>query len=319
MAVEWRGVDPATDLDAWAEALAAIEAVDRTGEVLGRADLEEQVGLSYFDPMLDARLAWDDGLVVAWGTVVCLPNARQRRVDLAGAVVPGRRGHGLGTALIAWQVERGQEIAAARDSSLPAWLELTAALGDQARAELFGAFEFIPRRYFHEMRRSLQVAGPAVDLGPGFRLVPFEGALDERTRRAHNEAFLDHVGSSELDPETWRTWVTGERGFRADCSFLALTGDEIVGYVLCGVHPDDWRALGFTEGWVHHLGVRRPFRGRGVASALLAACTAAFAADGLDFAALEVDAENPTGARALYERAGFERTKTRVLWARDLD
>ncbi len=184
MAVEWQAPGPG-DLDAWVAALSAIETVDRTGEVLGPDELEAQAGLSYFDPERDARLGWLDGRVVAWGTVVCIPNPRQRRVDLAGAVVPEHRGCGLGTALVRWQVARGREVVAERAGATPAWLELSASVADGPRTELFRAFGFVPLRYYHEMRRPLADAWPDVaatpDLGPDLVLVPFDPARDEQT------------------------------------------------------------------------------------------------------------------------------------------
>jgi ribosomal protein S18 acetylase RimI-like enzyme len=44
----------------------------------------------------------------------------------------------------------------------------------------------------------------------------------------------------------------------------------------------------------------------------------AFERDGLEFAALDVDAENPTAALALYQAMGYERDRSRVAWARQL-
>ncbi len=314
MEVEWQAPGPG-DLDAWTGALAAIEAVDRTGEVVGRDELEAQARLSYFEPQRDARLGWLDGRVVAWGTVVGIPNPRQRRVDLVGAVVPELRGCGLGTALVRWQVARGREVVAERGGVTTAWLELSAAVSDGPRTELFRAFGFAPLRYYHEMRRRLADPWREIGLPPDLALVPFDRVRDEQTRVAHNEAFLDHFAATELDAETWQTWVTGDRHFGADSSFLVLAGREIAGYSLTGIHPEDWEGLGFREGWIHQLGVRRPWRGRGLAKALLQASATAFAAAGLEYAALDVDADSPTGAVRLYEGLGFRPTKTRVAWS----
>ena len=51
--------------------------------------------------------------------------------------------------------------------------------------------------------------------------------------------------------------------------------------------------------------MRRPWRGRGLATALLVRGMIAFRAAGMDAASLGVDTENPTGAVGLYERVGF--------------
>ena len=318
MDVEWTGARD-EDLDAWVEALAAIEAFDRTGEVLGRVDLEDELGLSYVDPGADVRLGWRDGRIVAWGTVVCIPSSHQRRVHIAGAVVPDFRSHGIGTELAAWLVARGAEVAEAQPTDSPGWLEFSASQGDAPRERLFASFGFAPLRYYFEMRRPLaEVAGSERTLPAPLRIVPYDFADDAAVRNAHNEAFRDHFAAIEFDVETWHRWITGGHGFRADCSFLVFDGDEIAGYVLNSIHPDDWPGLGFTEGWTHQLGVRRPWRNRGIASVLLGLSAQAFAAEGLDFAALDVDAENPTGARGLYEAHGYRRDKTRVAWSLDL-
>lgn len=316
--VDWRSVSD-SDLDAWVDALALIESFDRTGEVLDRSDLEDEIGMSTFDPARDGRLGWIDGKVVAWGTVACLPGTRQRRVLTSGSVVPAHRGSGLGSELLAWQVERGTEVVRARGGDTPAWLEVSATDGDLARESLFRDHGFSRLRYYFEMRRPLSgyAATPRAVPSP-LRMVPFDRDLDDAVRDAHNEAFLDHFAASELDDESWRIWVTGD-DFRADLSYVVLDGDDVAGYVLNSLHPDDWPSLGFTEGWTHQLGVRRPWRHRGVASALLDATAAALAGAAIDFAALDVDADNPTGALGLYESNGYRREKTRVSWSRSVD
>jgi mycothiol synthase len=313
-AVRWTGIAEA-DLDAWVEALAVIEEFDRTGEVLDRGDLEDEIGMSTFDPDRDGRLGWVDGAVVAWATVTALPGARQRRVITTGAVVPAHRRTGLGRELMTWLVTRGEEVAATRGDA-PGWLEAAATDGDLARESLFREFGFAPLRYYFEMRRPLAEPGVTTrSVPPPLRMVPFDRAFDDAVRVAHNEAFLDHFASSELDEESWRVWVTGG-DFRPDLSFVVLDGDEVAGYVLNSLHPDDWPGLGFSEGWTHQLGVRRPWRHRGVANALLDATARAFAGAGVDYAALDVDADNPTGALGLYESNGYRRDKTRISWSR---
>jgi GNAT superfamily N-acetyltransferase len=317
-AVEWRAAGE-RDLDAWVEALAEIEAVDRTGAIVLRVDLEEQLSLSYVNAAEDTRLGWAGGRVVAWGAVYCIPNDRQWRVNLAGAVVPAWRGQGLGTELVDWQVGHGRTVARRRAAGVPAWLELGASDGDHTRADLFAAFGFTPLRYYPEMRRPLTAPITSPTVPDGLALVPFTAERDADVRVAHNEAFRDHFAGTAFDTETWRSWVTGDHSFRGDISFLVLDGEEIAGYALNYVYPHEWDALGFREGWTHQLGVRRAWRGRGLAKVLLAATAAAFRAEGLEYAALEVDADSLTGAFALYEHEGYVRGKTHVNWWLPLD
>src|SRR3954453_5855780 len=139
MGVLWTGASE-EHLDAWVVALAEIEGVDRTGETLGRVDLEDELALSYVDADEDVRLGWDGGRVVAWGTVVCVPNLHQRRVQITGSVVPDRRGEGIGTELVTWLIDRGTAVVAAQPTDAPGWLELGATEGPVALQCLFEAF-----------------------------------------------------------------------------------------------------------------------------------------------------------------------------------
>jgi mycothiol synthase len=60
-----------------------------------------------------------------------------------------------------------------------------------------------------------------------------------------------------------------------------------------------------TYGWVGILGVRPPWRRRGIALALLLHSFAVFRERGCTRVGLGVDAESTTGALELYERAGM--------------
>ena len=256
---------------------------------------------------------------------MCIPNAHQRRVQIAGAGRARRvAGEGIGTELR----RRGSSRAAPRsrgaqptDARRAGWSSARRRVTG-AREELFAAFGFAPLRYYFEMRRPLG-ATRAVDRGP--LRAPLRRRARTTSRTTTPRAPRTTRRSATTSPPTSSTTRRGTGGSRAargsgaDCSFLVLDGDEIAGYVLNSIHPDDWPGLGFTEGWTHQLGVRRPWRGRGVATVLLDLSAAAFAAEGLDFAALDVDAENPTGALGLYESQGYRRDKTRVAWSLPVD
>ena len=71
-----------------------------------------------------------------------------------------------------------------------------------------------------------------------------------------------------------------------------------------------------TVGWVGSLAVRRPWRRRGLGEALLRDAFVRFAERGKRSAGLGVDAENTTGAVALYERVGMHVVRRSDTWER---
>jgi ribosomal protein S18 acetylase RimI-like enzyme len=86
---------------------------------------------------------------------------------------------------------------------------------------------------------------------------------------------------------------------------VAWAGDEVAGLVLPMIFPANNEASGIRRGWLDRVSVRRPWRRRGVAAALMAAALEALRERGMEVASLGVDADNPSGALGLYERLGF--------------
>ncbi len=79
----------------------------------------------------------------------------------------------------------------------------------------------------------------------------------------------------------------------------------MVGLNLTAVDAEANAQTGRLDGWVEELGVRRPWRRRGVGYGLLVAGALALRGAGVTAAMLGVDGESLTGANRLYERAGF--------------
>jgi ribosomal protein S18 acetylase RimI-like enzyme len=152
---------------------------------------------------------------------------------------------------------------------------------------------------------------------PGVELVPFTPDRDDEVRRAHNAAFTEHHGSSERDPDTWRSLFTGQRAFRPDLSVLALQNGVLQGYVLSYVYEADTLATGQRRADLGQIGVLPDARGRGLATAVIAAALRAAADNDCAGASLQVDSDNVTGALRLYEKLGFTTSRTQVSWSID--
>jgi ribosomal protein S18 acetylase RimI-like enzyme len=137
---------------------------------------------------------------------------------------------------------------------------------------------------------------------------------EQATFEAQEEAFRDTWDYEPQSIEQWREFVLKGRGFDPGLWSLACDGEEIAG--LCLAFPQQG---GDTRlGWIAILGVRRPWRRRGLGEALLRDAFRALHGRGLRRIGLGVDAESPTGATRLYERVGMRVAVRFDSWAKQL-
>lgn len=302
----WRPLTPG-DAPALERAVEAVRVADRGQEVRTRDDLVREL----MDPRAPAAtntlgLVLRDGSLAGWAIVHERPQADlARRVFLDGGTHPTVRGRGIGTQLVGWAIARGEETLSAQPADLPQFLEAFRDVTSTGAVALYVAHGFAAVRQYMNMRRDLTSALPAEPAVAGVRIVPYETADGEAVRLAHNDAFADHWSSDPVSSDDWERDFVGDPHFRADLSFVAFAGDEVAGYSVNYCSEADWAAGDVRDAWIGQLGVRRAWRGRGLATALVVRSMATFRAAGMDAASLGVDTENPTGAVALYERVGF--------------
>ncbi|HET7387008.1 MAG TPA: GNAT family N-acetyltransferase [Nocardioidaceae bacterium] len=133
-------------------------------------------------------------------------------------------------------------------------------------------------------------------------------------------AFADHFNSHEESFDEFVFRLREDPGHRWDHWWIAeiVDGDEpepagtLVGAVTEGSEGQP------NGSYVEYLGVRQNARGRGVAKSLLRTIIADAASRGRDRVGLEVDADSPTGADALYVAMGFETKYVTESWHRDV-
>lgn len=258
-----------------------------------------------------------DGTLAAYGTVHMRSLATRRRAaHQDGTVRPDLRRRGLGTAVMRWTEARARERLAGFADGLPRVLEAWSNQRWEGHRALFGAQGYRPIRYYDDMRRPLAEPIPEAALPTGLHFELWTPELDEAFRQAHNESFVDHWGSEPLSAEAWGHQFIGSPYFRPDLTHGVFEGVELVGYCMSYHSPDDTQVTGRAEGWLGQIGVRRAWRSRGVATSVMCHVMRAMSAAGLDYASLDVDSENPSGAVGLYTRLGFRTDERWVRWAK---
>ncbi|MEP7357582.1 MAG: GNAT family N-acetyltransferase, partial [Anaerolineales bacterium] len=80
--------------------------------------------------------------------------------------------------------------------------------------------------------------------------------------------------------------------------------------------PTAEERLGRGRGWVNQIFVLKPWRGQGLGRALLRAALLRARELGHSSVSLNVDADNATGAVALYTGLGFEISARRTMFER---
>jgi mycothiol synthase len=300
------------DVAALAELIAASNVADQvdyapTPEGL-RVDLEHRPNI---DLARDILLCEIDGRLVA-----AIDHGVRERTSavthhLECWVRPDQRRRGIGRALLRWGEARARDVAATWSGDTP-----HAAVGwpDEhvtGAVKLFESEGYEIVRYGFLMVRPLDEPIRDAPLPSGLEIRPVREEDHRRIWDADVEAFRDHWEAAVRTEEDYTAWFATPE---LDTSLwrVAWDGDEVAGSVMNFVFPEENERLGVARGWLQHVSVRRPWRRRGLAAALIAESLRALRDRGLAEAALGVDAENTTGALRLYESLGFRRHRTGV-------
>ena len=201
----------------------------------------------------------------------------------------------------------------ARAGGAPAFLRADVPAADEDVRSALERAGYRVVRYSSRMVGELDGELPAPEWPAGVTLVPFRQERDEqRVFEVQQETFGDMWEFQPQPIEEWREWMFGER-HDPELWFLAEADGELAGVALCRTSdPGDP-----DMGWISVLGVRRPWRRRGLALALLRHTFREFRARGRRRVGLGVDAESETGAVQLYERAGMRATRRYETWEKD--
>ncbi|HJS20505.1 MAG TPA: GNAT family N-acetyltransferase [Anaerolineales bacterium] len=232
-------------------------------------------------------------------------------LGMDGYVHPDFKGRGIGTSLLRAVEKRALEELSLAEPDVRVSLRSTIDNRDPDSHDLHRNEGYQPLRYHWRMEITLDGPPAEPDLPEGIELRPFiKGQHDIAVWQAQNESFRDHWGSHDVTFEEWRRSRFDDPQFDPSLWKIAWDGAEVA-----GVSLNRYR-MGI--GWIRTLGVRRPWRKRGLGEALLQHSFAEFYRRGTRTIGLGVDAQNPTGATRLYQKAGMFAASEYVTYEKEL-
>jgi ribosomal protein S18 acetylase RimI-like enzyme len=245
------------------------------------------------DPIAYARVGWypeSEGDCIYYGL---------------GWVHPGWRRQGIGTAVLKQNERRIREIAAGHPEGAAKFFQNEYSDKQPGVKALMKANGYREVRWGYEMSRSMDDPLPEAPLPEGLEVRP--ATCEEHFRaifQAENEAFRDHWGHVEATEESYQRWRT-QPLFEPELWKVAWDGAQVAGMVLNFLNRDENAEFNRKRGYTENISVRRPYRRRGLARALLVQSIRMFREMGLEETALGVDTQNPNQALRLYESVGY--------------
>jgi len=265
------------------------------------AEVHDDVGRAR-EKVTEYRIALDGDRVV--GHVgLWAPEEPRERVFFGPRTLPReRRLYGV---LVEWAEGRAHELSGQGRAQVSAEAD-----DEELRAELESrGYELV--RWFFEMEIDLEDDPPPPAWPEAISVRTFEPGDARAVYEADVEAFADHWEPLDAGFDEWGEYFLSSWNFDPRLWFLAEEDGELAGFSLCA-------RRGGATGYVSVLAVRRPWRRRGLGTALLLHSFRELRRHGCPQAALSVDGDNMTGAVRLYERAGMHVAQRTAMYWKDL-
>jgi mycothiol synthase len=248
-----------------------------------------------------------DGTIAGYADMI---NRSFVTISVYGYVHPDFRGLGIGTYLISWGETWTRERMPNAPEDVRVVVQHYINRTNETAQRLLESLDYAPVRGVYVMETELHEAPPQPHWPTGISVRTFIPDQDERPLfEAVEDAFRDMWGRPRGTLERF-VGMTERQSFDPGLWFLAMDGDEIAGVTLCKTLAG--------EGWVDVVGVRRPWRNRGLGLALLRHALTEYQSRGTHKVALSVDAESITDAPRLYGRAGMRVRESYVIYLKEL-
>ena len=273
------------------------------------------------DPATDILIAEGDGTLT--GFVRCEWQREATglyRYRIAFGLTPEWRGYGLRRAMLRWAEARLTQVASGHPDTAPRFYQSSAPRHAADLVALLESEGYRPTRYFNRMVRSLAEPIPDTPLPPGLELRPVRPEQYRPIWDAAHEAFRDHWGYSPWTDDEYEAWLKNPVEFMPQLWQVAwdVDKDEVAGQIQTFIDAHENEKFNRRRGYTESISVRRPYRQRGLARAMIMASLRTLQDHDMTESALHVDTESLSGATRLYEACGYVTDVTYVTYRKPL-
>jgi mycothiol synthase len=308
----FRGFQGKSDYPKMLDLINSSKIVDQVERTDTLEDIERAYAhLNNSDPYQDMIFAEVGGKTIAYGRVEWnISDDGEWLGFLLAFLHPDWRRKGIGSVILRYQESRLQQIAEEQmyagklSENTLRYFETFTSDTEVGKEALLKQKGYSVVRFFYSMVRPLSELVDITPMPEGLEIRTIQREQFRMVWDANQEAFKDHWGfvpASENDYQRWEKDPLHD----PDLWKVAWDGDQIVGMVLNFLNQEENEEYERQRGYTEDICVRRPWRKRGLARALLTRSLQMFQDMGMDNAALGVDTQNLSGALNLYESVGF--------------
>jgi mycothiol synthase len=234
-------------------------------------------------------------------------------------VLPDWRDWGFWPAMVQQNERRLSEIAARHPFTPQCFFQAWAADTQKKWISVLESEGYQAVRHFDNMLFRLN-DNPDRVLPSGLQIRPVQPehyrSIWEAQKEVHQELF--ETVAENWTEKRYEAWLANP-SHTPQLWQVAWDGDQVAGMVLNRINEAETRERGRKRGYTEHVFVRRAWRQRGLASALVAQSLRVLKAQGMEEAELGVDSENESGAHGFYKRMGYQTFSTDIWFRKPMD
>jgi GNAT superfamily N-acetyltransferase len=304
------------------DAIAASADADQVERVTTVEDIASSYAhLTNCDPDQDMIFAEMNGGVIGYSRGWWFEEDQGPRLyGFVGFLVPAWRRKGIGRVMLRWMENRLRLVASGHPADRENFFQAFVTQFETGLSAMLRNEGYTPIRYGWEMVR------PTLDDIPDFPLpdgIDVRPVLPNQYREiwdTSTEAFHDHWGFVQPTEEDYQSWLADRTIFQPQLWQIAwdIHTGQIAGQVRTFIDQAQNEKYNRKRGFTEFISVRRPWRKRGLARALIARSLLVQKEHGMTESALGVDSQNLSGATRIYEECGFRVVRQSTIYRKPL-